>query len=791
MIERTGPWLVPPLLLAVALSSLFFVAIDKTHFNHGGSLGSAETLSLAEHLSVENRLRMCLRLDLAPDGAGQCLTYGRRPVGIHVLVKLVMLPVDGDLLAMVAAVRTFMMLLLCAGAVLAYLALRRVAANSWVALGATLLAFSSHHVLHYGHAANAEISNEVFAVMLVFHGMVIYAQDGRFGQLVAKTCVAVLLGWHVYALLLPFIVLGLVDESVRAVRGQRAARDQARLAYKRAAVALVRSRFVALGLIALLFGTAVLGFNLANEYAAHDRELSPTELPTSISLLNKASFWNFEIDRQGRPPFPLQQLHRVGAAVVPFAFPAPRDYAGRLAQRGWVGIVVIGIGVFALVACPVWLLSAGIARREKLLLGALALFSPCWALAVWRNTYGHPLEAIFWLGLALTLHTLVLLRYGRRLGGRLAAWVAIAAMPVFALSALKEGRHSRSDDRQKAMMGDFNAIRETTRGKTVFLARDVYTSKSWPAKAAGFFLPDSILQFDTHAPFTTGDIAYDGFKNRKRAYDFIVSTRRFEHLAPLTPNNQRVFLYDGRPFATADAFFAESYRLEAAPLAATKPDAIGDYQLYLQENKLTYFKAPCAAEDKRGIFFLHIVPRQPDDLPEHRRKFEFDNYDFSFADRGTPFDDKCLANVQLPGYAIGIISTGQYLLGKEGVLWRVDLDVAAVVAAGEPDARSDYRVYLQGRKLTYLKTPCADEDTRGLFFLHVVAEQPNDLSKQRREAGFDNLDFRFQDLGTRTDYKCIVSVQLPSYDIAAIATGQYAPDGEDMRWRVELDVGGR
>ena len=49
---------------------------------------------------------------------------------------------------------------------------------------------------------------DLFGVMLTFHGMVVFVQEGRFRQLLVKTCVALLIGWHVYAFLLPFIALG-------------------------------------------------------------------------------------------------------------------------------------------------------------------------------------------------------------------------------------------------------------------------------------------------------------------------------------------------------------------------------------------------------------------------------------------------------------------------------------------------------------------------------------------------------------------------------------------------------
>ena len=52
--------------------------------------------------------------------------------------------------------------------------------------------------------------------MLVFHGMAIFVQEGRFRQLLVKSCVALLLGWHVYAFLLPFIIFGMAAELLQA-----------------------------------------------------------------------------------------------------------------------------------------------------------------------------------------------------------------------------------------------------------------------------------------------------------------------------------------------------------------------------------------------------------------------------------------------------------------------------------------------------------------------------------------------------------------------------------------------
>lgn len=99
------------------------------------------------------------------------------------------------------------------------------------------------------------------------------------------------------------------------------------------------------------------------------------------------------------------------------------------------------------------------------------------------------------------------------------------------------------------------------------------------------------------------------------------------------------------------------------------------------------------------------------------------------------------------------------------------------ITAGEPAVRSVYDVYLDGRTLTYVKSPCAREETAARFFLHVVPADMNDLPDDRGIWGFDNLDFSFEFDGVRLGDACMVSVSLPAYPIAEIETGQFEGDG--------------
>ena len=113
---------------------------------------------------------------------------------------------------------------------------------------------------------------DVFGAGMAFHGMVAFVQEGRFRQLLVKTCAALLLGWHVYALLLPFIFLGFGGEAFALIRSARASKEKAGVSWARSAIiSLVRSRYVALAAVSILFGSALLAFNFANEYMADRR----------------------------------------------------------------------------------------------------------------------------------------------------------------------------------------------------------------------------------------------------------------------------------------------------------------------------------------------------------------------------------------------------------------------------------------------------------------------------------------------------------------------------------------
>ena len=113
------------------------------------------------------------------------------------------------------------------------------------------------------------------------------------------------------------------------------------------------------------------------------------------------------------------------------------------------------------------------------------------------------------------------------------------------------------------------------------------------------------------------------------------------------------------------------------------------------------------------------------------------------------------------------------------------------IAAGEPAARSGFDIYLRENTVTYLKSPCRAADVQARFFLHVVPESVEDLPADRRQYGFDNLDFQYDVSKRRAALvfggMCIEERQLPDYPIARIRTGQFTPD-EGQIWKAEFPV---
>ena len=287
--------------------------------------------------------------------------------------------------------------------------------------------------------------------------------------------------------------------------------------------------------------------------------------------------------------------------------------------------------------------------------------------------------------------------------------------------------------------------------------------------------------------FTGAFVQHDGFASEpawnENAAMFDYAALPVNIGGSLTPENRRTFLY--RASALPGLYDA---------ISADKPALRGFFDVRLDGRRLTYTRSGCIEEDTAARFFLHLVPIDPADLPAERRRFGFDNLDFSFREHGARFAGNCVALIDLPGYAIASVRTGQFE-GNErpwGGGFRVGApdqeDRYAAIAAGDPALHGPFDVYLDGRTLAYVRDGCSAEDTEPGFFLHIVPAAPGDLPAERRRSGFDNLDFRFWERGERSAGRCVAAVELPEYDIALVRTGQHE-DGARL-WEGVIAFGG-
>ena len=238
------------------------------------------------------------------------------------------------------------------------------------------------------------------------------------------------------------------------------------------------------------------------------------------------------------------------------------------------------------------------------------------------------------------------------------------------------------------------------------------------------------------------------------------------------------------------------------------------YDVYIIDDYIVYRKGKAAGQnigthdiptdpdESLTRFFLHIFPVNSDDLSTHRRRFGFDNFDFSFAEYVREIDGNRIVARPLPDYPIASIRTGEFMRVSGSGIWegRVhlvdnpgmdDVDVERLLgSAGSPAIRSDYDVYITENHVIYERTQCEARDVKNAFFLHVFPVHPDDLPDHRRRYGVDNLDFTFSESGRYLEGNCVAVRKLPDYPILSIATGQFDPTGV-RTWEGRIDVIGQ
>ncbi len=663
-VRPLAPWLI----LLAAMTAVFVFGHDRSHFYRPGHHDwlSSHGLALAANFSPDHAFLMFERQTLDPEMDSGYVLYNRFPMGSTALIALAIAPFDSTSSQILAA-RVLMLLFFAAAAVAAYLSLRRLF-DPWAALAAVLLSCSSWYALYYSDMIFNDVPT-LFGVLLTFHGIVVFVQEGRFRQLVVKSCAALLLGWQVYALLLPFIVFGAVD-----VLRRRAPWGSLQEAV-RAVAAVLCGRHVVLGVVTLLFGMLVLGLNLANEYRAFGGELLWTEVPTVKRML-----WRFGLnpvpgayaayaDYLAWWPYLKQQAARIGGMSLPLLV------AGKVDQSSaWLVAVGAGAGVASLIAA-----------RRRPVLAALAVSGLCWTLPMRHYAFAHDFQSLFHLGIPLVLWSAALSHLLGASSTRRAVAVAVTLVVFLGSTGRLSGvgHDPERTDLSAEVMADFKAIRPLTAGKGVFvlgwgdlhgiLGRDIMAQDSdeiaLARSAIDYYLAGSRIGYRDEA-------------DRRPLADFILTNRREpeKQHALLTPDTRRVFLYDraawdgpaGSPPRNVDL---RTLVRRAIPEAVVRivetnePVLRARFDLYVTDDTLVLVKDRCAPADVRRPFFGKATPTRESDLHEGRRLFGFNQFDLSFERRGAFDGDRCWLWRSWPSYGIRRLEFGQYI-PDIGDTWR-------------------------------------------------------------------------------------------------------------------------
>ena len=544
----------PLIYLLLGLSTVFLFGGDRKYFYRHGHHNwvSSEHLTNAVNLSPDHNFLVFTR-QIYSDGGSWYDAYNRFPPIAYALIKIATLPFGG-LSTRIFVARILMLVFFAVTAVIVYWSLNRLTSNRWISLTATLVAFSSYYCMYYMDMISNEITIGLFGTILTFHAMIIYEQEGRYKQLVIKSCIAILLDWHVLSLLLAFITLSLARDALhiwnrRKKRGhlhyQNKGYDvwwQFKLLLKMDGGTLVCSRYVLLTSIVIMLTMGVLAYNIGQEYFALNatREISITELPSVKSLLGRTGLAPSllgDLQVQGEAinrftwfPFLEQQLAQIGVMSIPFSF-------YRLLSNGDIWIQFSFYTGIVLATC---IGGVGLLHHRMLTL-ALLVSGFFWAIPMRYNTIFHEYETVFYIGIPLVFVAILMLQIQKLFNNSPLPYLAILALFGF-ISSTYQASNIRQDEEEirfhEAIVKDLEVIRQITKGENVHVP--IEDSYSPHIEFVGvrhgldYYLSGSGIVFNDTEPLI-----------RMRPPRFMIKRERTEeNYSLLTPDNRLVFLYD-------------------------------------------------------------------------------------------------------------------------------------------------------------------------------------------------------------------------------------------------------
>ena len=311
-------------------------------------------------------------------------------------------------------------------------------------------------------------------------------------------------------------------------------------------------------------------------------------------------------------------------------------------ERALEARILPGMFAWGIVASGVCLMGLPFVRHG-LLPAALALSGFCWALLVRHNTE-HEYEAVFHVGIPLTVFSFVFLCTRRLIGDRFAPVLAAAALPVYVFSSVEMadvGIRGFEAAAEAEMRRDFEVIRNVS-GESVL------------------YYPPFLHYYDVLEPgllryYLAGSVILGGLQWRQRELaDVVMLPHRDEGPALLTPDNRRMFLYDR---ALYDASYDEP--------ALGRPIIASDWNVYRKGDRLIYVREGCTNRQPR--FFLSPTPREADDPPGREERRGFDGETFRWKDIARRSDRRCVGVIELSEPDLASVRTGQLRDGE--LLW--------------------------------------------------------------------------------------------------------------------------
>ena len=375
---RKAEWV----LFALALVAVLLVPLPRYGFlpDHHGFL-SSHGLTLAAHLSSEHHFLMYNRIVADSVGVEHYEAYNRFSIVPFALIRCAMEFGGEDLFSEYACAQKLMLLFMLGAMFCAFLALKRLRGNAWLALTTVMLAFSSYYFVYYGDMVFNDMPS-LFGCMLVFHGLVTHLQENRPKQLLAKSLVAVAMGWQVYAMLLPSLAV--------LWWKNRRTKENALLAA-----------------VPVVFGALLLAFNLANECIATQKPLMETSTVKSILFRfgdandDRYAPWREELRNAA---FLKEQLWRMGTSAIPgatnMALAEVNVFAVRHSRLGAL------LSPFSCAGVAFILIALGFVFRKVPRFPALSLLflAFCWTLPMKHFTAFHDFQSLFFVGIPIVLY---------------------------------------------------------------------------------------------------------------------------------------------------------------------------------------------------------------------------------------------------------------------------------------------------------------------------------------------------------------------------------------------------